>query len=283
MIADRAAWHARADELAAYWAGECADVLAASLEAHLVRCDRCRAALAEAAGPAETDRRWMRLADAVDRPTVTISERIGLGRFLDSGLGRTALASPTMRTAWLASLALVVGVPLAAAASVGADASTMLLALAPVAPVLAVALAYRDTSDPAGAIMLATPWAGLRLVAARALLVSGGAVPLGLVAGAVMGVPVRLSMAWLLPGLALAALVLLAGTTRWDPLHVAAAAGGSWAVAVASPSPVRGVAARAVADTIASPALQSAALGVAAVALLLTVARRDAVAYRRTA
>ena len=43
----------------------------------------------------------------------------------------------------------------------------------------------------------------------------------------------RLGVAWCLPGLALAALVLLAGTTRLDPLHVAVGLSAGWAVAVA--------------------------------------------------
>ena len=84
-----------------------------------------------------------------------------------------------------AALAAVVAgrlVPLAAAVTGPASAGlVVLLVLAPLAPVAAVALAYRDWADPAGEISLATPSAGLRLVALRALLCPLAALPLAFV------------------------------------------------------------------------------------------------------
>ena len=152
----------------------------------------------------------------------------------------------------------------------------------------AVALAYRDGSDPSGEIALATPTAGLRTVALRALLVAAVALP---IAFAVLlsvdlwidDVPVRLAFAWFVPGLALSSLVLLAGTTRIDPTHVAVAGGTGWAalvglVVVAHRSGRSAI----LADAVAGPVVQSVALLVAVAAVLFTVARRDAVAYRRT-
>ncbi len=73
-------------------------------------------------------------------------------------------------------------VPLLTAFAVGDAGLVTLLVLAPLAPVAAVALAYRDWTDPAGEISLATPSAGLRLVALRALVVSVAALPLAVVA-----------------------------------------------------------------------------------------------------
>ena len=162
--------------------------------------------------------------------------------------------------------------------------------LAPLAPVAAVAIAYRGWSDPAGEICLATPTAGLRLVAMRALVVSLAALPLAFARSAGrrhldQAVPMRLAVAWCLPGLALAALVLLAGTTRIDPLHVALAVerrlGGSRSLAAATVR--RTLRPEIFIDILASPAFQAAALVVALRRCLLTVARRDAVAYRRVA
>jgi hypothetical protein len=97
-------------------------------------------------------------------------------------------------------------------------------------------------------------------------------------------VPMQLAAAWCLPGLALAALVLLAGTTRVDPLHVALAVGAGWAFAVVTATTMhRSLQPEIFIDTMTSHAMQSAALVLALGALLLTVVRRDAVAYRRTA
>ena len=111
----------------------------------------------------------------------------------------------------------------------------MLLVLAPLAPMAAVTLAYREWADPAGEISLATPSAGLKLVALRALVVSLAALPLAFLVLLAVDtwagdVPMRLGAAWCLPGLALAALVLLAGTTRLDPFHVAIGISAAWAV-----------------------------------------------------
>jgi hypothetical protein len=275
-------WHADADDLAAYAAGAAPAVVAASVDAHVLGCPSCRRALAGMSDPLDSRRRWARLADAVDRPTPSLLERLGLPGSRD--LRRAALAAPAMRWAWASALALVLVIPLTAVLLLGTGARglAVLLALAPLAPAAAVALAYRHAADPAGELTLATPAAGLRLVAMRAVAVGVAAVPSGTAVGWLAGVPLQ-ALAWLLPGLALAAAVLLAGTTRLDPLMVAALLGGGWALAVVAPAPVRGLAARQVVETVASPTLQLLALGVAVACLLLTAARRGAVAYRRTA
>ena len=82
---------------------------------------------------------------------------------------------------------------------------------------------------------LAAPVAGLRIVSGRALLVAIGAAPVGIAAALLLGLPLQVALGWLLPGLALSTLVLLAGTTRVDPALVAGVLGAAWAVAVARP------------------------------------------------
>ena len=97
------------------------------------------------------------------------------------------------------------------------------------------------------------------------------------------GLSTTVALAWILPGLALSALVLLAGTTRLDPAYAAAGLGSAWALAVGIPSAVRRSAADVVAVHVASPTVQLTALVVALAALALTVSRRERIAYRRTA
>jgi hypothetical protein len=97
-------------------------------------------------------------------------------------------------------------------------------------------------------------------------------------------VPLTLGATWCLPGLALAAIVLFAGTTRVDPVQVAAGLSLGWAVAVVwSVTDRRTLQPEVFVDFIASPATQAIALAVALAALALTAVRRDAVAYRRNA
>lgn len=270
-------WHAEDQVLADYVSGGTPPVLAASLETHLVGCAGCRARLGALSNPAEQELAWNRLADAVDRPSRS------------PWIVRSAVATPVMVQAALLAVLLVGLVPLAAATAFGDGGLLTLLVLAPLAPVAAVALAYRDTSDPSGEMGLAAPAAGLRLVALRALLVSAVALPLALgvllaVDTWVSDVPVRLAFAWCLPGLALAAVVLLAGTTRIDPAQVAGVAGAGWALLIGSVVVAdRTLDPEVVADLVAGPLVQAAALALAAAALVLTVVRRDAVAYRRSA
>jgi hypothetical protein len=159
----------------------------------------------------------------------------------------------------------------------------VVLALAPLAPLAAVALAYRPSVEPAGELAMATPAAGLRVVAVRALVVALPAVPLAVGGALLVGLPLGVALGWLLPGAALAGIVLLAGTTRLDPAVVATVLGATWAVAVSWPPAARRVAADAVVDLVASAPAQLTALAVALAAVSLAVARRDAVSYRRTA
>jgi hypothetical protein len=258
---------------------------AASVEAHLLRCARCRAALAARTSTAETDRAWARLADEVDRPSPSILGRLTGGHWL----ARSVVATPALMHAALAAVVLVGLVPLVTALATGDAGIVALLVLAPLAPMAAVATAYRERVDPAGEISLATPSAGLRLVTLRALLVSGLALPLAF--GVLLAVdswgtevPLALGLAWCLPGLALAALVMLAGTTRVDPVQVAGGISLAWAVGVVGSVTVRrSLRPDIFIDLIVGPAAQTTATAVALAAIALTVVRRDAVAYRRNA
>jgi len=282
----RTEWHVSEEHLDQYASGECDPVVAASTETHLVRCERCRAALATHVDASESDRRWARLADAVDQPTRTPVERL-LHRDLHpstaAGVVRLAFGTPSLL--WAGAVALVVAavLPVIASSLHHSRGLVLLLALAPLVPMAAVSVAYRHAADPVGEIVLATPSAGLRLVAMRAVAVGAAAVPAGLVSAWVVGLAPHVAVAWLLPGLALAALVMASGTTRLDPLTVAVALGLVWAVVVGTPASLHAATAQRLVDLVSAPGSQLAALAVGSAAVLLTVARRDAVAYRRTA
>lgn len=264
-------WHADEETLRAWADGSASPVLAASLEAHLLRCSTCRGRLASSAPgnrASDTARRWDTLADEVDRPSTNPLTRLGL-------------STPGLRAAWLGALLVLLTVP-AIVSTVGGRIPLM-LAVAPLTPLAAVALAYGRASEPAGELALAAPSAGLRVVAARSLLVALPAVPIGVGTALAFGLPLQVALGWLLPGAALAAVVLATGTTRFDPGTVAAALGSVWAVAVSSPSAVRRVPADVVVDLLVSSPAQLTALAVALGALAVSIARRDTVAYRRTA
>ncbi|MET1058536.1 MAG: hypothetical protein ABWX84_03000 [Nocardioides sp.] len=271
-------WHAHPNDLAAYVAGADDPVLAASVETHLLRCADCRTALASAAGTAstaqggpersDTERRWDSLAAVVDTPR-------------SAPLARLGVSTRPLRAAWLLAAFLVLLVPVVLAFATGRPGlPTVLLALAPIAPSLAVVVAYRTSADPAGEMALAVPVAGLRIVSARALLVALAAAPLGVAAALALQLPLAVALGWLLPGLALSSLVLLAGTTRLDPAVVAGGLGILWALAVGTPAASRRASVDAVVDTVAGAPVQLLALAIAVSAIALTVSRREQIAYR---
>ena len=239
-----------------------------SVEAHLEACADCRAALADA----------VRLRSPA---TVSTLDRVRAG--LDGELAREprSLAprhryphlarwtAPTLLR-WLAMTAVIVltgvGFDLANQASGGRYPSLVLL-LAPVAPLLGVAATWARGSDPAYELVAATPRAGLYLVLRRTLAVLIGVIPL--LAGAgwwVDASPAR----WLVPSLAFTVGALALGSV----VGVPRAAGGLallWGTVVVAPS-----LASARPPVVLDPASLPAWAALTAVVALVLVVRRAA-------
>ncbi|WP_030044341.1 zf-HC2 domain-containing protein, partial [Streptomyces resistomycificus] len=114
-------------------------------------------------------------------------------------------AGPAVRGAWLPAVLLVaVGAVVLAYGAGFAGTRPLLLAVAPLVPVVGVALSYGAHADPLHEIAASTPAAGLRLVLTRTVAVLAVSLPLLTLAGLLVpssGAPG--AAAWLLPGLAL--------------------------------------------------------------------------------
>jgi hypothetical protein len=277
-------WHVSDDDLAAYLSGTAVAVLAASVEAHVLGCAECRGALAAAGAGrahADTERRWVALVERIDRPSPSHLARWSGPH--PSPVIRASVSSRPLLAAWLTALAVVLLLPVVPVLLAGREATTALLAAAPLAPMAAVVLAYRRSSDPAGELALGTPLAGFRLVATRALLVAVAAAPAGVLVALALGLSPYVAVGWLLPGFALSVMVLVAGTVLSDPAAAAGCLGAAWALAVTVPSLSPGGSSDLVVAVVTSPVTQSLALAVALAGLALAVARRDHVTYRRTA
>jgi hypothetical protein len=128
-------------------------------------------------------------------------------------------------------VAAAVALDLADAAASGRFPSLVLL-VAPVAPLAGVAAAWSRRLDPAYDVVAATPRAGLDLVLRRTLAVLAIVIPALAAAGAVVGVsPAR----WLLPCLVFTAGALALG--EFAGLHRAARGlAVAWTLAVVGPS-----------------------------------------------
>lgn len=165
----------------------------------------------------ELDQRLAANLDAVmgeiTAPRRSRLERTLLALRVPEPTARLVAATPSLRGAWLAS----VGVVLLFAAQAGAeqwrpgDQLAVFLALAPLVPVVGVALAYGSNADRAHEVAVAAPLSGLRLLLLRTLAVVVAAAAVTLLA--VVAAPTHgwMQLAWLLPALATCTVTLAIG------------------------------------------------------------------------
>jgi hypothetical protein len=232
-----------------------------AIEVHLESCAACRG----------------RLGEVIPQATGVLLARVRAN--LAEEVGRSAQMPVRRRWPWLSRWATPVLLPrlamtvLAVLAAVGLDLAdqegrypSLVLLLAPVAPLAGVAAAWSRGLDPVYELVVASPRAGLELVLRRAAGVLAAVIPALAAAGWLVGEsPAR----WLLPCLAFTVGALALGEVVG--LHRAAAGlAVGWAAAVAGPSLVL-----AQAPVLLAPAsLPGWAVVTAVVGIVLVVRRR---------
>ncbi|MEU6676479.1 zf-HC2 domain-containing protein [Streptomyces sp. NPDC046925] len=209
-----------------------------SIEAHLDTCAPCRAGLAHHATPAT--------AELLDRVAIALDQSIAAG---PAPVRHSPRAGAVHRRwlvwrllPWLVMTVAVLGCG-ALLDSAAPRLPSLVLLLAPVAPLPGVAVAWSRRTDPVRELAATTPASGLAMVLRRTLAVLAVVLPALLVAGVSTGTSLALT---LLPSLAFTAATLVLGSligVRRAAIGLAAA----WSLAVLLPS----VAARSL-----SPALQ---------------------------
>jgi hypothetical protein len=257
-------WHAGPDLLSQYAAGRLDPVAQAAVETHVERCASCRADTASLVSPAVLTPVWDRVLVEVRTP-----EPGRLTRLL-RWLHVPEVDVVVLRASANLVVALAVAVTAALAFALGAaqlshDRQQLAwLAIAPLLPALLVAGAY-DSTDPIRELAGATPYSKLRVALLRSLVAVLGAVPLVLVMGLVPEIDVSV-VAWLLPALAVAS-VLLVLLTRLSAAASVGAVAVVWVLAVAA------LGAGDQLDQVSAPLGQSLSLLVA-IACALVLARR---------
>lgn len=178
--------------------------------------------------PHRIERNWNAITAELDTPLPSRIERLLSTLGLPAHISRVALATPSLRRIWFVATALVIVIGLASAdKSQSQDSIFTFLIIAPLLPVLGVAMAYGSEADPAYEIGLATPMSGLRLVLTRTVVVLLCSVLMLSLVTIVSGN--AMALIWVLPGLALS-LLALAGSTVVSPRRSAGAIGGAWLV-----------------------------------------------------
>ncbi|WP_306206407.1 zf-HC2 domain-containing protein [Actinoplanes sp. RD1] len=203
------AWHADEVLLAAYAGGRLGRDVAASVEQHLIRCAGCRAAVSAYADAALLERAWAATVDILDRPRLSMFERLLTLLGLSPSAARLAAGASAARRAWVAGCSLVAAFALLGRDSGGLGVETWFLTVAPLAPLTGVALAYGPGTFAMHDVVAATPYPRLRLALLRCLPVLPMTALLLVVGGLVLP-HLTAAVLWLLPGLALAASGLVA-------------------------------------------------------------------------
>ena len=194
------------------------------VEAHLERCPSCRARLADLADP------------ATSALVAGVRERLEPGLATPPAPPRRRWTPELRTSAWpiVAWTAVSVGMLLTAMAFELAypGMPSLVLLIAPVAPLSSVAAAWSRRTDPAYEMVAATPGAGLWLLLRRAVIAMVVLIPILVVVGWQVGLsPAR----WLLPCLTFTTATLALGG-RIGVDRAAAWLTCGWAAAVVAPA-----------------------------------------------
>ncbi|MCX2927510.1 zf-HC2 domain-containing protein [Streptomyces sp. NEAU-W12] len=222
-------WHVPREDLRAYARGELTAPTLWSADTHLTTCAHCRGVLAEAGDPVALDAGWERLDAELDAPKPGFLESLLLRLGVADHTVRLLAATPVLRRSWLGAVVAVLLLTVAAGHS-GAPATgspLLFLALAPLLPLVGVALSYGPAMDPTYEMAVVSPTHGFRLLMIRTVAVLGAVFGLnGLATLALPGYGAA-ALAWLLPALALTA-TGLALTARVGPVLAPSLVGGGW-------------------------------------------------------
>ena len=230
-------WHLDPEAIRRYAQGAAPPDLAASAEAHLMKCAPCRGAIASHVDARRVEWIWQEVADRVDAPRRRGPERLLARLGVGEATARLVATTPTLRVPWLLAVAGVL-VLAVSAAQVDERFLRMFLVVAPLGPLAGVAVAFAGGVDPTREIGLAAPYSGLRLLLIRTATVLAVTVPIVATAGIALPGSNWVAAAWLLPtaGLTCAALALTARVTPAVAVGVVAAL---W-VLVTAPAAVAG-------------------------------------------
>jgi hypothetical protein len=230
-------WHVDPEAIRRYAQDAVPSDLAASAEAHLMKCAVCRGVISSYVDTRRAETIWHEVVDRIDAPRRSRPERMLVRLGVDEATARLVAATPTLRGPWLVAVAAVLALA-ADAAQVDERFLRMFLVVAPLGPLVGVAVAFAGGLDPTREIGLAAPYSGLRLLLIRTAAVLAVTVPIVATAGLALPGSNWLAAAWLLPttGLTCTALAL---TSRMTPVVAVGAVATAW-VLVTAPTTLAG-------------------------------------------
>ncbi|MBT3166532.1 zf-HC2 domain-containing protein [Streptomyces sp. Vc74B-19] len=267
-------WHVPEDDLRAYARAELEPPALWSADTHLTACAHCRAVLAALGDPVALDTGWERLDAELDAPRPGLLEALLLRIGVADHTARLLVATPALRRSWLGAVAAVLVLTVAVTVgNAGGGRVTLFLALAPLLPLVGVALSYGPAVDPTYEMAVVAPMHGFRLLMIRTVAVLSAGLGLnGLATLALPGYGL-LALSWLLPALALIT-TALALSARLGPVLAPSLVGGGWIALLLTADAVRGGGQGTLAPFTAAGQGVSAAVAVLAAGLLVLLRDR---------
>ncbi|HVV20714.1 MAG TPA: hypothetical protein VHF06_14870 [Pseudonocardiaceae bacterium] len=214
----------------------------------------------------DLDTVWERVRTHVWAPRVGRVETLARVLLRSPGLARALVTTPSLLLSWIVATAavLLVGGTLLTLAT----GQPMVALLAPALAGIGIAYAYGPGTDPAYELASSMPVSDRMVLLVRAVAVFGLNAGLGVVASTIVPGAHQLTLSWLVPMTAVAA-VALAAATLADSAHVGVALGlAGWFIAVLAGHAATGRIDAAVADH--AFALPYVGVTVACVAIVLS-------------
>jgi hypothetical protein len=227
-------WHVPDEELRRYADRGLTPPWLWSAEAHLAACTGCRERLAEVVDPGLVRAGWARLDAELDAPRPGPLEAALLRIGVREHTARLLAATPVLRLSWLVAVASTLA--FAAVSAHVARAMTvpiLFLAVAPLLPLVGVAVSFGPGVDPTYELALVAPLHTFRLLMLRCAAVLTTTSLCSAAASLALPGYGLVVLGWLLPALALT-LLCLALTPRLGPGRAAVGVGLGWVVLVAS-------------------------------------------------
>jgi hypothetical protein len=208
-------WHVEPDALRDYHAGRVTPTNAVSIEAHLTSCAECRSDLAEWADPDRLARNWAAIQAHVDQPRLSWGERALRGLGVSESRARLIAMTPALgMPGLLAAASVLAAMTLLNVSDGGVGDLYVFLVIAPLLPLVGVAVAFNRAGDPAAELAAAAPMPAWELMLTRANALIGASTVL--TAAASLFLPYGWeAAAWLLPSLGLCSVALALST--WVP------------------------------------------------------------------
>jgi hypothetical protein len=221
-------WHVADDDLRAYADGAARPPWLWSTDSHLGTCPRCRQRLAQHVDPAAVHAGWARLDAELDAPRPGPVEALLVRLGVAAHTARLLACTPGLRRSWLAAVGFTLAVTTGAAhLARSMTVPIPLLAIAPLLPLIGVALSFGPRVDPSYELAVVAPLHTFRLLLLRCVAVLFATTALTGVASIAVPENGAVVLGWLAPSLALT-LLSLALTPRFGPVTAPLAVGFGW-------------------------------------------------------